>query len=50
MTLGNLIIDIYQNILDINGNEILVLIDNSNKIWFSIRQILKTLEYKNVRK
>ena len=50
MTLGNLIVDIYENILDINGNEILVLIDNNNKIWFSIRQILQILEYKNVKK
>jgi len=50
MTLGNLIVDIYENILDINGNEILVLIDNNNKIWFSIRHILQILEYKNVKK
>ena len=49
MSLGNLIVDIYQNIIDINGNEILVLIDNDNKIWFSLRQIFKILEYKNVR-
>ena len=49
MSLGNLIVDIYQNIIDINGNKILVLIDNDNKIWFSLRQIFKILEYKNVR-
>jgi prophage antirepressor-like protein len=50
MSLGNLIVDIYQNIIDINGNKILVLTDNDNKIWFSLRQILNSLEYKNVRK
>jgi prophage antirepressor-like protein len=49
MTLGNLIIDIYQNIIDVNGNKILVLIDTNNKIWFSLRQIFKILEYKNIR-
>ena len=49
MSLGNLIVDIYQNIIDINGNKILVLIDTDNKIWFSLRQIFKILEYKNVR-
>ena len=49
MSLGSLIVDIYQNIIDINGNKILVLIDNDNKIWFSLRQIFKILEYKNVR-
>ena len=49
MSLGNLIVDIYQNIIDINGHKILVLIDTDNKIWFSLRQIFKILEYKNVR-
>ena len=49
MSLVNLIVDIYQNIIDINGKKILVLIDNDNKIWFSLRQIFKILEYKNVR-
>jgi hypothetical protein len=49
MSLGNLIVDIYQNIIDINGNKILILTDNDNKIWFSLRQIFNTLEYKNVR-
>ena len=49
MSLGNLIVDIYQNIIDINGNQILIIIDNSNKIWFSLRQIFNVLEYKNIR-
>ena len=49
MSLGNLILDIYQNIIDINGNKILVLSDNDNKIWFSLRQIFNTLEYKNIK-
>ena len=49
MSLGNLIVDIYQNIIDINGNKILVLTDNDNKIWFSLRQIFNVLEYKHAR-
>jgi len=49
MSLGNLIIDIYQNIININGNKILVLIDKNNKIWFTLRQIFSLLEYKNVK-
>ena len=49
MTLGNLIIDIYQNIININGNKILVLIDKNKMIWFSLKQIFGLLEYKNVR-
>jgi prophage antirepressor-like protein len=49
MSLGNLIIDIYQNIININGNKILVLIDKNKKIWFSLRQIFSLLEYKNIK-
>lgn len=49
MSLGNLIVDIYQNIIDINGNKILILTDNDSKIWFSLRQIFSTLEYKNIK-
>jgi prophage antirepressor-like protein len=49
MSLGNLIIDIYQNIININGNKILVLIDKNKKIWFALRQIFSLLEYKNVK-
>ena len=49
MTLGNLIIDIYQNIININGNKIVVLIDKNKKIWFTLRQIFSLLEYKNVK-
>ena len=49
MSIGNLIVDIYQNIIDINGNKILVLTDNDNKIWFSLRQVFNVLEYKHAR-
>lgn len=37
MTLGNLIIDIYQNIININGNKVLILTDKDNKIWFALK-------------
>jgi prophage antirepressor-like protein len=49
MSLGNLIIDIYQNIININGNKILVLIDKNKKIRFALGQILRLLEYKNIK-
>jgi prophage antirepressor-like protein len=49
MSLGNLIIDIYQNIININGNKIFVLIDKNKKIWFALGQILNLLEYKNIK-
>ena len=50
MSLGSLIVDIYQNIININGSDILVLTDNDNKIWFAFRQIIDILDYKNIRK
>jgi len=49
----NINISILNNImitfLKSNCNKILVLNDNDNKIWFSYRQILNTLEYKNIK-
>ena len=33
-----------------NNIEILILTDNNNKLWFSISQILKILDYKNIKK
>ena len=50
MSLGSLIVDIYQNIININGRDILVLKDNDNTIWFAFRQIIDILDYKNIRK
>ena len=50
MELGNLIVNIYQNIININGSDILILTDNNNKIWFAFRQIIDILDYKNIRK
>lgn len=41
MSLGNLIVDIYQNIININGTDILILTDNDNTIWFAFRQIIE---------
>jgi prophage antirepressor-like protein len=50
MSLSNLIVNIYQNIININGSDILILTDNNNKIWFAFRQIIDILDYKNIRK
>ena len=50
MSLSNLIVNIYQNIININGSDILILTDNDNKIWFAFRQIIDILDYKNIRK
>ena len=50
MSLGTLIVNIYKNIININGNNIFVLTDNDNKIWFAFRQVIDILDYKNIRK
>jgi len=50
MSLSNLIVNIFQNIININGSDILILTDNDNKIWFAFRQIIDILDYKNIRK
>jgi prophage antirepressor-like protein len=48
MTISNIIIKIYDNILNLNNNEIIILFDNTNSVWFSYINILKSLGYKNV--
>ena len=48
MTIANIIIEIYDNILNLNNTEIIILFDNTNNIWFSYINILKSLGYKNV--
>ena len=48
MSITDIIIEIYDNILNLNNTEIIILFDNTNSIWFSYVNILKSLGYKNV--
>jgi len=48
MPISNIIIKIYDNILNLNNTEIIILFDNTNSVWFSYINILKSLGYKNV--
>ena len=48
MPISNIIIKIYDNILNLNNNEIIILFDDTNSVWFSYINILKSLGYKNV--
>ena len=49
MSITSLIIQIYDNILKLNDNEVIVVFDKSKNIWFSLSQILKALEYNSFR-
>ena len=48
MSVTDIIIEIYDNILNLNNTKIIILFDNTNSIWFSYVNILKSLGYKNV--
>jgi prophage antirepressor-like protein len=41
------LINIYDGVLQYIGNEIIIIIDNENDVWFNGKQIVKILEYKN---
>ena len=40
-------IDIFNNLLKYNQEEIFIVVDKNNQIWFKLRDILKLLGYKN---
>ena len=43
-------LDIFNKILKVNENEIMIIFDNDNNIWFGLRDIIKVLEYSNITK
>ena len=47
MSISSLILDIYENKLKLNDCNILLLIDNTNSIWFCYNDILNSLWYKD---
>jgi prophage antirepressor-like protein len=47
MSISNLILDIYENQLKLNDCNILLLLDDTNSIWFSYNDILNALGYKD---
>lgn len=47
MSISSLILDIYENQLKLNNCNILLLIDNTNSIWFSYNDILNSIGYKD---
>ena len=49
MSLSNILIQFYDNILTFNNTDIVILFDNINSIWFSYNNILKGIGYKNIK-
>jgi prophage antirepressor-like protein len=43
-------LDIFNKILKVNENEIMIIFDNDNNIWFGLRDIIITLGYSNITK
>jgi prophage antirepressor-like protein len=40
--------DIFNNILKINEQEIMIVYDKKNNIWFGLKDIIKLLKYVNI--
>jgi prophage antirepressor-like protein len=49
MSISTILVEIFDNIIRLNGMDIIVLFDKSKNIWFSLSNILKALEYKTYR-
>lgn len=43
-------IDIFNNLLKYNEKEVFIIVDMNNQIWFKLKDILKLLNYTNVKK
>ena len=41
--------EIFNEILKINDNDVVILFDNKGDVWFGLRDIIKLLQYNNVR-
>ena len=41
-------LDIFNHLLEINKNKILIIFDVNANIWFSFKDIIKSLEYVNI--
>ena len=49
MSISTILVEIFDNIIRLNGMDIIVLFDKSKNIWFSLSNILQALEYKTYR-
>jgi prophage antirepressor-like protein len=49
MSISSLIIQIFDNLIKLNNNDIIILFDKSKNIWLSLSQLLKALQYNSYR-
>jgi prophage antirepressor-like protein len=49
MSIANIILELYDNIIKINNKNIIILFDKSKNIWFSLSDLLKALNYSAYR-
>jgi prophage antirepressor-like protein len=49
MSVANFILDIYENILQINNKQVIILFDKSRNIWFALPHLLQALQYSTFR-
>jgi len=46
----SVIIKTFDNLLTLNNENITIIFDKNNKIWFSLRDLYKALDYKDIKK
>jgi len=49
MSLGTLIVDIFDNLLKINDIDVMIAIDKDKNVWFGLGHLFKALKYQNIR-
>ena len=46
----SIIIKTFENLIKLNDVEIVIIYDTNNKLWFSLRDVFKALDYKDIKK
>ena len=46
----SIIIKTFENLIKLNNTEIVIIYDKNNKLWFSLRDVFKALDYKDIKK
>ena len=46
----NIIVKTFENLIILNDKNIVIIFDSNKKIWFSLRDVYKALDYKDIKK
>ena len=46
----NIIVKTFKNLIILNDKNIVIIFDSNKKIWFSLRDVYKALDYKDIKK